>query len=116
MSYAISQERPVDYAQAALEDRSAPRFKIEIPARLRPSGITGFPVVVYDLSLSGFACEAVSGIPVGSRCWLSLPNLGSLQAEVVRNDGTTIGCAFTNMMSQVILDSILRQYAVALPY
>ena len=105
----------LDYCEAAMEDRSAPRYKIEIAAQLRPSGVTGFRVVVIDLSLSGFACEAVSGIPIGSRCWLTLPNLGALQAEVVRNDGRVVGCAFTNLMSPIILDSIMHRYAIVLP-
>jgi PilZ domain len=116
MSYATSEMRFFDYATAALEDRSAPRFKLEIPARLRPSGITGFSVIVTDLSLSGFACEAVSGIPVGSRCWLTLPDLGALQADVVRNDGQIIGCAFTNVLNQAILDSIIGRFGVAIPF
>jgi PilZ domain len=105
----------VDYATATLEDRSAVRYKFEIAAQLRPTGVTGFHVVVTNLSLSGFACEAVSGIPVGGRCWLALPGLAPLQAEVVRNDGRAVGCAFTNLLSQIVLDQIIKQHGIALP-
>lgn len=115
MSFTLIDLPFVDYSEAALEDRSAPRYKFEIKAQLRPSGVTGFGVVVTNLSLSGFACDAVSGIPVGGRCWLTIAGLAPLQAEVVRNDGRTIGCAFTNLLSQIVLDEIIRQHGIAIP-
>jgi hypothetical protein len=115
MSFKLIDLPFIDYAEAALEDRSAPRFKFELTAQLRPSGVTGFRVVVTSLSLSGFACDAVTGIAIGSRCWLTLPGLAPLQAEVVRNDGRVVGCAFTNLLSQVVLDGINQQHGIAQP-
>ena len=106
---------PVAYSEAAIEDRSAPRVRLDIPAVLRPSGVTGFGVRVINLSLSGFACEATTGMPKGARCWLGLPGLAPLQAEVVWNDGITVGCAFSNLLNQSILDAILRRFEVVLP-
>ena len=113
MTLAVVESQYVDYAVAAIEDRSAPRFKFEIIAQLRPSGVTGFNVLVTNLSRSGFACDAVTGIHAGTRCWLALPGLAPLQAEVVRNDGIVVGCAFSNMLSQVVLDAIIRQHGIA---
>jgi hypothetical protein len=105
----------VYYDDAALEDRSAPRIMLKIPATLRPSGVTGFGVVVTNLSLSGFACEATSGMPVGARCWLALPGLAPLQAEVIWNNGVMVGCAFANLLNRSILDSILNRFGVVVP-
>jgi hypothetical protein len=107
-----SQTVYADYGQAALEDRSAPRIKLDIPATLRPSGVTGFGVHVNNLSLSGFACEATTGMPKGARCWLGLPGLAPLQAEVVWNDGITVGCAFTDLLNQSILDAIINRFGI----
>jgi hypothetical protein len=115
MTFKLLELSFVDYATASLEDRSAQRYKFEIAARLRPTGVTSFRVIVNNLSLSGFACEAVSGIPLGGRCWLSLPGLAPLQAEVIRNDGQVVGCAFTNLLSQIVLDAIIKQHGIALP-
>jgi hypothetical protein len=115
MSFKLVELPFVDYETATLEDRSAPRYKFQIATQLRPSGVTGFNVTVTNLSRSGFACDAVSGIAIGGRCWLSLPGLAPLQAEVVRNDGRTVGCAFTNFLSQVVLDQIIKQHGIALP-
>jgi hypothetical protein len=104
--------KTLSYEEAAREDRSAPRIRLSIPAHLRPSGVTGFSVSVTDLSLSGFACEATTGMPVGGRCWLTLPSLGALQAEVVWNDGIKVGCAFSDLLNQSILDAITNRYSV----
>jgi hypothetical protein len=104
-----------DYADAALEDRSAPRIALCIPAILRPSGVTGFAVKVTNLSLSGFACEATTGMPVGTRCWLSIPGLAPMQAEVAWNNGITVGCGFSNLLNQSVLDAIIHQHGMILP-
>jgi hypothetical protein len=71
------------YAFAAQEDRCAPRTRISIPASLRASGGKGFQTVVHDLSLSGFSAMSITRLHPGTICWLTLPGLGSLQAEVV---------------------------------
>jgi PilZ domain len=103
--------RSLRYDTAALEDRCAPRIKIRIPALLRPSGNTGFAVVVTDLSVAGFQCEALTGMAAGARCWLALPGLSPIESQLVWNNGRTVGCAFTNMLNQAVLDSILRRFA-----
>lgn len=101
------------YDSAALEDRCAPRIKIRIPSLLRPSGNTGFAVVVTDLSVAGFQCEALTGMAPGTRCWLALPGLSPIEAQLVWNNGRAVGCAFSNILNQAVLDSILRRFALA---
>jgi hypothetical protein len=103
------------YDDAALEDRSSPRILLNIPGKLRPSGTTGFPVRVTNLSMSGFACEAITGMPGGARCWLALPGLAPLQAQLIWNNGQEVGCAFDTMLNRAVLDSILNRYGVVIP-
>lgn len=98
------------YMRAAQEDRCAPRIALKMPATLRPSGAQGFQVVVTDLSLGGFSCEAVTGMRPGSLCWITLPGLSGLQAEVAWNDGARVGCAFANLMNQAVLDNLVARY------
>jgi hypothetical protein len=86
------------YALAAQEDRCAPRIRLRIPATLRGSG-------------AGFACEAVTGIPKGSICWLTLPGMAGLQSEVIWNNGLMVGCAFANLMNGAVLESIVSRNA-----
>lgn len=98
------------YFSAAQEDRSAPRTRISIPATLRVSGGRGFQTVVHDLSLSGFCAAAVNRLNPGSVCWLTLPGLESLQAEVVWWDNSLTGCAFDQLLSPIVHDNILARF------
>lgn len=98
------------YDIAAQEDRCAPRTRIMIPAQLRASGMRAFQTVVNDLSLSGFSATAINRMHVGSVCWLTLPGLESLQAEVVWWENGNCGCAFANLLSPIVHDNILARF------
>jgi hypothetical protein len=101
------------YEDAAQEDRSAPRVQLKIPASMRPSGSRGFAVIVRDLSLSGVACEALTGMSAGTRVWLTLPGLSALQAKIVWNDGTMVGCAFDTLLNPAVMQNILAHFPAA---
>ena len=98
------------YEIAAQEDRSAVRTKLAIPAQLRASGARAFQTVVNDLSLSGFSATAINRMHTGSVCWLTLPGLESLQAEVVWWENNQCGCAFSSLLSPIVHDNILARY------
>ena len=98
------------YEVAAQEDRSAIRTKLVIPAQLRASGARSFQTTVNDLSLSGFSATSLNRMHIGTVCWLTLPGLESLQAEVVWWEDGLCGCAFTNLMSEIVHDNILARY------
>jgi hypothetical protein len=102
-----SQDR---YAVAAQEDRSAPRTRISIPASLRASGAKSIQTVVHDLSLSGFSCMSINRMHVGTVCWLQLPGLESLQAEVIWWDNSLVGCAFHNLLSPIVHDNLIARF------
>jgi hypothetical protein len=98
------------YESASQEDRCAPRAAVSIPSMLRPSGSSAFQVKVTNLSISGFACETFNGLRPGTLCWLTLPGLGSQQAEVVWRRGPQIGCAFANLLNQAVLDLVISRH------
>lgn len=98
------------YAIAAQEDRSAPRTRISIPASLRASGSRGFQTVVQDLSLSGFSAMAINRLNPGTLCWLTLPNMESMEAEVIWWNNSLVGCAFHQLLNPIIHDNILAQW------
>ncbi len=100
----------IHYAFAAEEDRCAERHKVAIPARLRFSCASSFTVEVRDLSLAGFGCDALLTMHPGTRCWLTLPGLGALEAETVRNDDRGLGCAFSSLMSPAVVDRFVAKY------
>ncbi|MFA7588487.1 MAG: PilZ domain-containing protein [Novosphingobium sp.] len=101
------------YASAAQEDRCAPRTRIAIPGQFRASGAKGFQTTVLDLSLSGFSCDAVSRLHPGTVCWLTLPGLQSLQAEVVWWNASVVGCAFAQLLNPIVHDGLLARWPVA---
>ncbi len=103
-------QRFMRYEDAAQEDRCAPRIKLRIPASMRPSGSPGFAILVKDLSISGIACEALTGMKGGTRVWITLPGLSALQAKIVWNDGTMVGCEFDNLLNAAVLDNILARF------
>lgn len=103
-----SQDR---YHIAAQEDRCAPRTKLTIPATLRASGGRAFQSVVHDLSISGFSAASINRMHEGQVCWLTLPGLESLQAQVVWWDNCIVGCAFTELLSPIVHDNILQRYS-----
>ncbi len=104
----VSLYRP--YSEVAHEDRCVRRFEITIPARLRPSGQQSFSVLVRDLSVAGFSAEAVTALAPGGRCWLMLPGLGSLQSEVIWNKHGRLGCAFSDLMSPIVLEHLVKRF------
>jgi hypothetical protein len=99
------------YAIAAQEDRSAPRTRIAIPAQLRVSGARGFQTVVNDLSLSGFSAAAINRMHPHALCWLTLPGLEALQAQVVWWESNLCGCAFLNLLSPIVHDNVLARWS-----
>jgi hypothetical protein len=100
----------MSYETASQEDRCSPRTKLRMSATLRGSGAPGFSVTVTDISIAGFSCQAVTSLPKAAICWLSLPGLAGLQAEVVWNNGIIVGCSFANLMNQAVLDSVIARY------
>ena len=98
------------YLLAAQEDRSAPRTRLAIPGSMRISGGRGFQTVVHDLSLSGFCSAAVNRVHPGTVCWLTLPGLEALQAEVIWWDNSLVGCAFDNLLSPIVHETILTRW------
>ena len=101
------------YEVAAQEDRCAPRTKLSIPGQLRASGGRAFQTVVHDLSISGFSAAAVNRMHPGQLCWLTLPGLESLQAQVVWWEDCMTGCAFAELLSPIVHDNLVERYTGA---
>lgn len=115
MTYITTQDTKIPttiapYAFAAEEDRCAPRHKVGLPAKMRFSGSSSFDVEVADLSLAGFSCDALLQSHPGTRCWLTLPGLVPLEAEVIHRSNLGLGCAFQTMLNPAVLDHYIANY------
>jgi hypothetical protein len=51
----------------------------------------------------------------GTKCWLTLPGLEALQAEVIWWDNAKVGCAFDRLMSPIVHDNIVLRYRSGVP-
>lgn len=96
---------------ASDEDRSAPRQRFRIPSRMRFSCSSSFPVEVTDMSLTGFTCDALREVHSGTLCWLTLPGLGALEAEVVRRGNAGISCSFKSLLNPAVLNHYVAKYS-----
>jgi PilZ domain len=98
------------FTPGRIEDRCSQRNDVHIVAQLRPSGGRSFTVIVNDISMAGFSCEAITTMRTGARCFLTIPGLESQQAEVVWNNGIIVGCAFSSLMHPTVVERIARHY------
>lgn len=99
------------FDQPELDDRCGVRAPIAVPATLRPRGGRAFQTMLRDISISGFSAGSLSKLAPGTVCWLTLPGLAPLQAQVVWWQGSVVGCSFANLMSQVVLDNLVARWA-----
>lgn len=67
-------------------------------------------MIVRNLSLSGVACEALTGMAAGTQVRLTLPGLMAIQAKVIWNDGNIVGCAFSTMLNPAALQNMLMRF------
>lgn len=90
--------------------RVTDRKDVVIKAVLRVHGTLKIGVRVEDLSQTGFRCECIYDLSMGTVVWLTLPNMTGLQAEVVRRHEWMYGFVFTQPLYPAILDHIARTY------
>jgi hypothetical protein len=46
----------------------------------------------------------------GQICWITLPGLESLQAEVIWWDNSLVGCAFAELLSPIVHDNVIARF------
>lgn len=96
---------------AELEDRCSLRTALCLPAKVTFEELSDINLTIKNICLSGFACHALSSLELGTYCWLNIPGVKSIQAEIVWKNGNIIGCAFHSLISQTILDSLIARYS-----
>ncbi|VWX49277.1 PilZ domain-containing protein [Novosphingobium sp. 9U] len=98
------------YEYATQEDRSASRTRVAIPGHIRPAGGKRLATTTRNISLSGFAAIAIARLNPGTKCWLTLPGVPSIEAEVVWWEGGVVGCAFKELLNQADFDALIERW------
>ena len=91
-------------------NRQAERNAVHIVAELRLPVGQRFKVSVLDLSQTGFRIETGNHIELGSRVFLSIPELQSLPAQIAWSKTPFYGCAFLNPLHAAVFDHVARKY------
>jgi hypothetical protein len=101
------------YELAAMEERSSPRARLCIPARLRLSAGRSFAVEIQNLSTAGFCARAGAHTHPGSSCLLTLPDMEPMRASVVWWERGEMGCALERPLSPLVHDLLVARYRTA---
>lgn len=93
------------------DERRSLRLKVSVAASVRQPGSTAFDAKVLDLSMTGFRLETSFNLKPGTRVWLTLPGMQSLEAEVAWRKDFIYGCAFVQSLYPAVFDHIARRFA-----
>ena len=96
--------------ELAKNKRKSLRNAVTIKADLLISSGPRFKVSVNDLSRTGFRIETGNYIAVGSKVYLSISGMQSLQARIAWQDVVYYGCEFTNPLHESIFEHIAKQH------
>ncbi|MDX2209745.1 MAG: PilZ domain-containing protein [Sphingopyxis sp.] len=95
----------------ASDTRRSKRVRITARARFREVGANPYEVEIDDLSATGFRMISYTRPRTGTRIWVTLPGLQSLEAVVRRTQGNNHGCEFTQPLHPSVaahLQSLLK--------
>ena len=95
----------------ASDTRRSQRVRIAARARFREVGANPYEVEIDDLSATGFRMISYTRPRTGTRIWVTLPGLQSLEAVVRRTQGNNHGCEFTQPLHPSVathLQSLLK--------
>lgn len=92
------------------QKRQHERVPLRMTASLRESGGRKYDIIVFDLSLSGCRCEALFTVNPGSRIWIQIPGMQSIETVVIRRDRFILGCQFVNKLHPATFDHIRTKF------
>ena len=97
-------------AADTIENRRAPRIRVSIPATIRTTNGRPVNTIVRDISVGGFCAASVYRLQPDTRLWLTLPGLAAQPGQVIWWNASLVGCAFTDVISPIILESLIERW------
>jgi hypothetical protein len=77
-------------------------------ATLRERGCSAAPVIIHDLSISGFRTEWPYNLRVGDLIWLKLPGFEAMPSIVAWNANFQVGCRFQAPLHPAVFERIVQ--------
>lgn len=101
----------VQISDTVIKDRrAAARASVNALAKIREPGRNPFEVELDDLSSSGFRLKSYARLQIGTRFWVTLPDLHPLEAVIRRVEGNDLGCEFI----MPLYPSVARHFQIKL--
>ncbi|MBI0474834.1 PilZ domain-containing protein [Sphingomonas sp. MA1305] len=85
--------------------RRAPRAPVSLDAQIGKAARTLCKVV--DISIHGARLHTYSALTKGTTIWLTLPEAGSIAADVMWADDFTAGCQFHHPLDMDVFDKLV---------
>ena len=95
------------------EDRSSARYRLHFPVTTAQDEATTIAATVRDLSNSGMLLDTTAALALGSRLLVELPAVGTVLAEVVRQQDGLYGCEFHSRVPDVAVREAIRSSPIA---
>lgn len=90
--------------------RQHERVPLQLTATLRETGGSKYDIRVFDLSISGCRVEALFVVNPGTRIWIRIPGMESIETVVVRQDRFILGCKFIRPLHPAIFDHLIKRH------
>ena len=87
--------------------RRSPRAPVSLDAHIGKAVRTLCKVV--DISIHGVRLQTYSALAKGSTIWLTLPEAGTIAADVMWSDDYLAGCQFKKPLEIDVFDRLLAQ-------
>jgi PilZ domain len=87
--------------------RRSPRAPVSLDAHIGKAVRTLCKVV--DISIHGVRLQTYSALAKGSTIWLTLPEAGTIAADVMWSDDYLAGCQFKKPLGIDVFDRLLAQ-------
>lgn len=91
------------------EGRRAGRRILNMAAALREEGAVTRPVLVVDISVTGFRAESSDPFEESAEVWLKLPGFEPKRSRVVWVEGKVAGCEFEVPMHESEISALSKR-------
>lgn len=95
--------------EPSTDGRRSQRGQVNARARFRQVGANPYEVELRDISATGFRMVTYTRPAIGTRIWVTLPGLQSMEAIVRRATGNEYGCEFVQPLHPSVAEYLQKQ-------
>lgn len=85
------------------------RASVQIQATIRQLDLNSFPVLLKDLSATGFKISCAANLNMDEPLLVKLPGLETLSVRIMWKSDMNYGCKFARELYQPVFEHIVKQ-------